>query len=225
MTPRPTRTRKGKTALTAAVQETICNALLLGADRVSAAGYAGIAYETFRTWMKRGEAGERPFDAFAAAVRQKESEVVVRLQGHIESAIQEKTYPCKASVTVDGICASCGAAYHVERRCRNTIHVPGSWTAAAWKLERRFPQHYSQRARVEVENVPTGEDFVALMSEMARVVIASGVTDEQRELIHAGWTEIARTRGVLPSADTNDVIEDRRERARRAQAMLPGVAP
>ena len=36
---------------------------------------------------------------------------------------------------------------------------------------------------------------------------------------------IARTRGVIPASDYNKAVEDRRERARAAQARLPGIAP
>jgi len=225
MTPRPGRTRKGKTALTPAVQEQICNALLLGTDRVSAAHFAGVSYESFRSWVRRGESGEKPFAAFAAAVQKAEADAVVRLVGHIESAIESKSFPCRATVTFEGRCSECGAPFHEEKKCRNHIEVPGSWTAAAWKLERRHPQHYGQRQHVEVENIVTAENIVVLMRELAEAVVAAGVTDEQREMIAAMWTEIARRRGVLPAAEDDATIQARRARARAAQAKLPGLAP
>lgn len=227
MTPRPGRTRRGQTALTEELQQRICDALLLGADRASAAGYAGVTYETFRQWLKRGEGGEKPFAALVAAVRQKEAEVVVRMQGAIENAIQERTYPCKAKVTVEGACAACGAPYRVERHCRNSIHVPGSWTAAAWKLERRYPQHYGQRQRVEVESAMSASGLADLMRELAQVVVAHVTDADTIDLIHAGWSEVARRRGALSDDGEGgaEIEEDRRVRARAAQARLPGGTP
>ena len=225
MTPRPGRTRKGRTALTPDVQKRICDALLLGSDLESAAEYGGISYETYRQWMKRGEQGERPFAAFHAATKKAASEAVVRHLVQIEDAASSRTIPCKGVVQIDGTCEVCATPYHAERRCRQHFEVPGQWTAAAWKLERRYPQHYGQRQHVEVETSITGENLVELMKEPALAVVAAGVTDEQRELIRVGWSEIARKRGVLPAATEDELAEERRVRARQAQPRLPGIAP
>lgn len=64
MTGRPTK-------LTPETHRLIVDALEIGATRKDAAGAAGVTYETFLNWMKRGEESKRGrfFDFFNAASR------------------------------------------------------------------------------------------------------------------------------------------------------------
>lgn len=43
-----------------------------------AAQVGGVTYETLRTWMRKGEAGQAPYDAFYVAMRQAETDGIAR---------------------------------------------------------------------------------------------------------------------------------------------------
>ncbi len=212
------------TKLTSEVQQQICDASALGVDRVAAANFAGVSYEAMRTWMRRGEEGEEPFAGFLVSLQKAEADAIVRAVGHIQSAIEEKRFACKGTHVIEGRCAACGEPYHVEKRCRSSIVVPGSWTASAWMLERRYPQRYGRSDRVEVTSALSPDDLVSLLRELAEVVVVEVSDEGQRERIAEGWVEVARRRGVSPSSEAEDRAE-RMTRARRAQARLPGSAP
>lgn len=126
--PRPTK-------LTPDTQAKIEQAIKLGATYELAAQYAGIHYDTFNNWRKRGEAElkrregnvkadtklwnqEQPFVELYEAVKKAEGLAVVGWLAKIEAAAND-----------------------------------GNWQAAAWKLERRYPSDYN-RNRVE----HTGKD-------------------------------------------------------------------
>lgn len=107
-------------------QETIKKleqAIALGATYEDACRYAGINYETFRRWMRRGEqAKSGEYREFHERIRDAESRATIGWLAKIEAAANN-----------------------------------GSWKAAAWKLERRYPDRYGRSVqRVEVSG-PDGE--------------------------------------------------------------------
>lgn len=57
------------TKLTLAVQQKIVDAIMGGSFLAPAAAYAGVSYTAFKEWMVRGQAGEKPFAAFAAVIQ------------------------------------------------------------------------------------------------------------------------------------------------------------
>ena len=107
------------------VKEKILAALAKGATYNIACGYAGIAYQTFREWIKRGEPLGNMFEEqidehpdkvyyeFYCDVKRVESYAAIKWLEKIDEA--------------------------------STFH----WQAAAWKLERRHPNEYG---RVVPEN-------------------------------------------------------------------------
>jgi len=113
------------------VKEKILSALAKGATYHLACGYAGIAYQTFREWIKKGEPlgnlfeeqieqhPDRVYYEFYCDVKRVESYAALKWLEKIDEASQ----------------------FH--------------WQAAAWKLERRHPQDYG---RVVQENKDTNED-------------------------------------------------------------------
>lgn len=109
--PRPTK-------LTSDTQQKITQAIQMGATYEHAAQYAGITYETFNEWMKKGQSGKKGFSEFSEAVKIAEGRAVIGWLAKIEAAANG-----------------------------------GNWQAAAWKLERRYPEIYGKQ-RVE----HTGKD-------------------------------------------------------------------
>jgi len=74
----------------------------------------GISSDTFYHWLRKGEAGQKPYADFAAAVK--------------------KGFQAFETTCVAGI---------LEAAKKN-------WTAYAWLLERRFPETWGKRERIEL---------------------------------------------------------------------------
>ncbi len=124
------------TKLTPETQEIIVKAVSLGATYEASANAAGISYDSFNNWMKRGEEelqrresprvkkdtnqwnNEQPFVEFFKAIKKAQGDRQARWLSQIEQAAQN-----------------------------------GNWQAAAWKLERTEPENFG-RHRVEI----TGKD-------------------------------------------------------------------
>lgn len=105
------------TKLTADVRADIADALKAGLSRELAAAKGGITYRTFRNWELRGERATRGrYFQFVQAVKEAEADAAHRWLLIIEQA-------------------ALGTGAH------KTPH----WQAAAWKLERRFPQTYGRQ--------------------------------------------------------------------------------
>lgn len=120
------------TKLTPDVQNIIISAIERGHTYESACGLAGIHYDTFNEWRKRGneeierlknprcklKEDEGPFVEFSEALTRAEA-------GMVENAL----------LAIDMGALGDGAR-------------PGDWRAAAWKLERRKPDDWGQRSKI-----------------------------------------------------------------------------
>ena len=103
--------------LTKEVKDKLIYAILIGASYEMASNYAGITYNTFRNWIKRGEEAKGgEYFKFLEEIKNAQARGAVKLLGNLEEAIQN-----------------------------------GTWQAAAWKLERRFPEIYG-RTKVDIKH-------------------------------------------------------------------------
>lgn len=109
------------TELTAPVQATICDALRRGCYYETAAALAGISVRTLRNWLRAG----------ARAVEDESNGRVIDTQA-------ARGVPC---------CMWTGGGRDGTRRPRGR-HGEKEWTAHAWRLERRWPEKYGRRERV-----------------------------------------------------------------------------
>lgn len=127
------------TKLTPETVERVLNALQMGATYEMAAQYGGISYNTFNEWRKRGaaELERRENPRVKAGTSQWERE-----QRFVE--FYEATQRAEATAAVGWLALIENAA------------TDGSWQAAAWKLERRYPRDYGRRT-VDVDVTSGGE--------------------------------------------------------------------
>ena len=128
------------TKLTPQVRERIAESIRAGAYAEQAARAAGITPSTYYDWIKRGEAGERPFSEFSDAVRACEAEAEVAAITVLRDAAQTGEWRA--------------AAHYLERR------HPERWG--------RRERHHVE-SRVEHADT-TKEDFDAQVEELVAEV-------------------------------------------------------
>lgn len=130
------------TKLTPELQEKICQAIRAGNYIETAAAYAGISKVTLHEWMRRGRREtERVEKAEGRAkVRKKEAPFVGFLNS-VEKALAEAEV---RDVFIIGKAAE------------------ENWQAAAWRLERKFPDRWGRRERWRPEEQETGTKVVII---------------------------------------------------------------
>lgn len=132
------------TKLTEALEQAIVAAVAAGMPYYDACRRAGISEHTAREWLARGEGRDphRPptpqFARFAAAIKTAEAQDQMRRILRIEQAAKGGAVIYEKTVTFpDGRVVT-------ERR----FSAP-QWTADAWHLERRWPDRWGRRDRVD----------------------------------------------------------------------------
>ncbi len=97
---------------------------------------AGISPATLTNWKQRGADGERPFVKFIAAIEKAESQCERTL---VQRVIQAAKGP-SVTRTERTVKLPSGKTRHET----TTESKPGDWHAAAWLLERRFPEQFGR---------------------------------------------------------------------------------
>ena len=129
------RGRHRPTVLTPELQRIIVEALKTGNTRTGAAQLAGINIATFYRWLERGEQDAQhqrpsPYREFREAVARAEAQarqhLLERVLAHAEDRIDPTT---------------------------NKL-LRGDWRAAAWLLERRWPDEFGERQRIDATITP-----------------------------------------------------------------------
>jgi transposase len=130
------------TKLTPETQARVCDALRLGATYELAAQYGGIAYNTFNEWRKRGES---------------ELDRMAKARKNTDARPSECPFVEFYEATKDAeSTAAIGWLAKIEKAASD-----GAWQAAAWKLERRYPNDYG-RTVVQTEHSGPGGSSIPL---------------------------------------------------------------
>jgi len=119
---------KGSTKLTKDIQDKIVSAIRLGNYMETAAAYAGISKDTLYAWLKRGQ-------------REKEKKAK-------DPNYQIPKYERKFVAFSDAVEKALAEA---EMRDVMIIYEASKeqWQAAAWRLERKFPDRWGRKLSVE----------------------------------------------------------------------------
>jgi hypothetical protein len=139
-----------RTSLDSATSERICGLLRLGNTIEVAARASGVCRDTIYEWLNRAKKGEEPFAGFADDFDQAIAEA------------QQRTL----RLILD-------AAEHGNEK------VGPQWQAAAWIMERRWPNEWGRRERVEHSGpegrpieIASAEERIA--SKLASLLARSG---------------------------------------------------
>jgi hypothetical protein len=127
--------------LTPEIQEKICTAISKGTPQQDAALSAGISPRTLRYWKRQGkrENGEM-YIAFFAAIKKAEAECVVLNVQIIHKAATGYDVEITKTTTDD-------KGTKIETTERHDF----DWCAAAWMLERRYPEQFALKHKKEIE--------------------------------------------------------------------------
>lgn len=139
------------TKLTPEVQEVIVSAIRAGNYIETAAALAGISKDALYDWLKKGNdpygfAKARIYREFADAVKKAVAESEERDLAIIQRAAEGYEVVRKRATTRRN--EETGKLEVVEQSVEQSRDF--SWTAAAWRLERKFPDRWARRDHVQV---------------------------------------------------------------------------
>jgi hypothetical protein len=156
--------------LTAAITERLCHALSIGTTHADACRYAGLSYRTYRRHLARGEAEAERLEAHPRS-RPKKSE-------------RDFLHFCQAIKRAEAV----GVLRMLARINEAASH---HWQAAAWLLERLYPQDYGRRVHyIRHSGQVTAQTEVHRFPPKARPPQA--------------WEAYARPRGLLDRRPTEE---------------------
>lgn len=156
------------TKLNPDTQEIIIEAISSGNYQETAAALAGIEERTFYNWMKRGEneakrleqnprlrpqQSEKIYLQFFQAVKKALASSEARDIAVVDQAAQGGVLVAKKTVTKRTESKN-GAV--TETTIEEESYLPPQWQAAAWRLERKFPDKFGKKDKSHVEL--TGRD-------------------------------------------------------------------
>lgn len=170
------------TKLNIQTQEKICVAIQRGLGYERAALLGGVSYNTFNDWRKRGEAeldrleqpGARPrktdakFLEFFEAVQRAEMEGELTNANIIDQAARGGYTFTEIKVTRALDAASGGMM--ITEEVQTTKTAPPDWRAALAILERRHPDRWLRKQKVEATG-PDGGAIPITMVEVVRPVV------------------------------------------------------
>jgi len=125
------------TKLNKEVREAICKALRSGNNRPAACAFGGVSYQTMLNWGKRAQLALARAEA-GETIEDSEIPFVEFLEG-VQKAEGN---------------AEVGMVAVIHQAARQA--VDGQWQAAAWWLERKHPDRWGRRERVE-NREPAGD--------------------------------------------------------------------
>lgn len=122
-------------------RERVVDAISAGNYMETAAAYAGIAKDTLYAWLKRGARERARVEKNPRFSVRKEERPFVEFSDAVKKALAESEMQDVTTIS--------------------TAAALGTWQAAAWRLERKFPDRWGNRARIE----HTGRDGNAIRHE------------------------------------------------------------
>ena len=148
------------TKLTPKLQEEICKAIRAGNYIETAAAFAGISKSTLYEWLKRGAREKERLAKNPRAKIKKSEAPFVEFSDAVEKAL---------------------AASEVRDVMLIGKAAETQWQAAAWRLERRFPERWGRREKLALEH--TGKDGGPIESVNIHRIDLSRLTDEELETL------------------------------------------
>ena len=134
-----------RTRLKPEIAQKIINALRGGSTKLAAIGSVGVPESTFYGWLERGErARSGRFLEFSESVKKAEADAAIRNATLVQKAAMGVDVLEKTTRTMPN-----GSIVVTEKKSQP------QWQAAAWWLERKFPDEWGRRERID-HQLPDG---------------------------------------------------------------------
>ncbi len=149
--------------LTQERQHKIVQAVALGTPFGTACRYAGIHPDTAYGWLERGEypAKAHIYAEFSEAIMQARAQDEMRRIGRIEQAARGGAVTYHKTTT-----------YEDGRTITEERTAPPEWQADAWYLERRLPDSWGKKERVDVR-------LTLIEEAVAKIATETGMTPNE----------------------------------------------
>lgn len=143
----PKRKRGRPVLLNPEVQDTIVTAIRAGNYIETAAAAAGISKETLYDWLRQGaKAKEGKFKDFSDSVQKAMADSEMREVSVLDHAMGGGATISKR--VTETVTEKKGGDTITKTVTEETIQPP-QWQPAAWRLERKHPEKYGQRQRID----------------------------------------------------------------------------
>lgn len=133
--------------LTEELIEKIAQAMRNGAYVETAVAYCGISKDTFYRWLRMAakDSEKGPYKALSYAIEKAWAEAEMKDVEAITKAVEGT--PDKLAVDDDAKIITDVRGLPVVAE----YGLPPNWKAAAWRLERKFPDRWGRKSKVELE--------------------------------------------------------------------------
>ena len=165
-----------KSLFTEETQEIFLNAARNGANNDDACVLSGISRDTFYNWQRDNDAkgnGSKYFDFFNALKKARSAR-----KGTLEQLIFKLGTEPQDAMEVEERYNGDGEL--IEKKVKRK-RVPPQWQAIAWILERRYPDEYGRRERIDMNS------------------------NNQHQHNHAGEVTVKQQREMLKALSTEDL--------------------
>lgn len=139
--------------LTPETQKAILDRVSSGVPFKYAATAAGVTYATLASWLAKGRKNHPRYTEFLDAFKKAEAAAIARNVAVIQKASQGGTIVERVTTTT------------TKKDGTTTVKTteklaPPQWTAGAWWLERRYPDHFASNTRELAEMRRTLAEFL-----------------------------------------------------------------
>lgn len=125
------------TKLTKEVEEKIIRAIRAGNYIETAAAFAGISKDTLYNWLKRGARESQRLEGSPNAKPRKKELIYLEFSDAVSRAMAEAEVRDVQNISIAG--------------------EQGDWRASAWRLERRHPERWGKKEKLEADHNHSGE--------------------------------------------------------------------
>lgn len=145
--------------LTKEIIEKITTAMRNGAYVETAVAYCGISKDSFYRWLRMANTDSENglYRALSYAIERAWAEAEMKDVEAITKAVEGS--PDQLAIDENGRVITDAHGYPVVAQ----YGLPPNWRAAAWRLERKFPDKWGRKTKVEIDSKPDFAESIEIV--------------------------------------------------------------